>query len=134
MFQPQNDSTFILNEETDVFFFFNFSVVQVSWNSSTAMQFGEELRNLQALDLTSPADALRTVFSTLNMFRMQYNFDTYGLGRTPWFIEPAVIVHLTDGMAATSLSGVSESISVAAEENAWSQLTTEAFRWDQVAR
>ena len=40
--------------------------------------FFQELRYIEALDPSRPGDALKTVFSTLNLFRLQYNMDTYG--------------------------------------------------------
>ena len=64
---------------------------------------------------------------------MQTGIDMYGQGRYPFYLEPAVIVVMTDGGRLTSAGGA-----VQAELNLpmfstvpGAELTREPFRWDQ---
>lgn len=55
--------------------------------------------------------ALRHAFDVLNINRMQTGIDTYGQGRCPFYLEPSVIVVITDGGKLTSNGGVQEDVS-----------------------
>jgi hypothetical protein len=120
---------------------------------------------MEAIDASRPGDALKSVFHTLNLLRLQYNMDTYGQvcacacipscqsmlivvqGRTPWFVDPAVIIHLADGGLCVYPSEVSDQVRcavgvsrpltckiiVSPEDSQWCLMTGEPFRWDQVS-
>lgn len=68
-----------------------------------------ELKNLQCTGMTLLGAALKHTFDVLNMNRMQSGIDTYGQGRSPFFLEPAVIVVITDGGKLSNATGVSNS-------------------------
>jgi len=42
---------------------------------------------------------------------MQHGIDTYGQGRCPFYLEPSIIVVITDGGKLTSNSGVADEVS-----------------------
>jgi integrator complex subunit 6 len=42
---------------------------------------------------------------------MQTGIDTYGQGRCPYFLEPSVIVVITDGGKLSNSAGVQEDVS-----------------------
>ncbi|KAI4819391.1 hypothetical protein KUCAC02_004638 [Chaenocephalus aceratus] len=65
-----------------------------------------ELKNLQASGLTTLGHALRTAFDLLNLNRLVSGIDNYGQGRNPFFLEPSVIITITDGNKLTHSSGV----------------------------
>lgn len=69
-----------------------------------------ELKNLECLGLTSMGSALKHTFDILNLNRMQTGIDTYGLGRCPFYLEPSVIIVITDGARFSSTSGVQEDV------------------------
>ncbi|CAB1325092.1 unnamed protein product [Coregonus sp. 'balchen'] len=84
------------------------------WKENHAT-FMSELKNLQASGLTTLGHALRAAFDLLNLNRLVSGIDNYGQGRNPFFLEPSVIITITDGNKLTHISG----------------LTKEPFRWDQ---
>ncbi|XP_075707892.1 integrator complex subunit 6 isoform X3 [Rhinoderma darwinii] len=57
----------------------------------------------------------------------------YGIkGRNPFFLEPAIIIAITDGSKLTSTSGVQEELHLPLNSPLpGSELTKEPFRWDQ---
>lgn len=69
-----------------------------------------ELKNLQATGLSTLGVALKSAFDLLNVNRMQTGIDMYGQGRHPFFLEPAVIVAITDGGKLTYNGGVHEEV------------------------
>lgn len=56
--------------------------------------------------------ALKHAFDVLNINRMQTGIDTYGQGRCPFYLEPSVIVVITDGGKLSSNAGIQEEVSV----------------------
>ena len=52
---------------------------------------------LSALGLTNTGFALKHAFDLLNVNRMSTGIDTYGMGRCPFYFEPAVLITITDG-------------------------------------
>lgn len=70
-----------------------------------------ELKNLQCCDMTLMGAALRHAFDVLNINRMQTGIDTYGQGRSPFFLEPALIVVITDGGKLSNSTGVQDEVS-----------------------
>ena len=71
-------------------------------------------------------------FATINAF-LRPGIDTYGQGRCPFYLEPAVIISLTDGCRFTSMAGVQNDLQLPMDAAMvpGSELTKEPFRWDQ---
>ncbi|XP_018598732.1 integrator complex subunit 6-like [Scleropages formosus] len=105
--------------------------VKAGWKENHAT-FMMELKNLQALGLTTLGQALRAAFDLLNLNRLVSGIDNYGQGRNPFFLEPAVIITITDGNKLTQGSGVQEELHLPLNSPLpGSELTKEPFRWDQ---
>ncbi|XP_040281978.1 integrator complex subunit 6 isoform X2 [Bufo bufo] len=105
--------------------------IKAGWKENHAT-FMNELKNLQAVGLTGLGQALRTSFDLLNLNRLVTGIDNYGQGRNPFFLEPAIIVAITDGSKLTSTSGVQEELHLPLNSPLpGSELTKEPFRWDQ---
>uniref|UniRef100_A0A8D3D516 Integrator complex subunit 6 n=1 Tax=Scophthalmus maximus TaxID=52904 RepID=A0A8D3D516_SCOMX len=105
--------------------------IKAGWKESHAT-FMTELRNLQATGLTSIGQSLRTAFDLLNLNRLVTGIDNYGQGRNPFFLEPAIIIAITDGNKLTSGGGVQDELHLPLTTPLpGSELTKEPFRWDQ---
>ncbi|XP_068592702.1 integrator complex subunit 6 [Cebidichthys violaceus] len=105
--------------------------IKAGWKESHAT-FMTELRNLQAAGLTSIGTSLRTAFDLLNLNRLVTGIDNYGQGRNPFFLEPAIIITITDGNKLTSGGGVQDELHLPLTTPLpGSELTKEPFRWDQ---
>ncbi|KAH3804920.1 hypothetical protein DPMN_133213 [Dreissena polymorpha] len=106
--------------------------IKAGWKESHAT-FTSELKNLIATGVTSLGNALKSCFDLLNVNRMQSGIDTYGQGRCPHYLEPAVIIVLTDGGKLTSHSGVQPELNIPMNTSCvpGHELTKEPFRWDQ---
>ncbi|XP_042350500.1 LOW QUALITY PROTEIN: integrator complex subunit 6 [Plectropomus leopardus] len=105
--------------------------IKAGWKESHAT-FMTELRNLQAAGLTSIGQSLRTAFDLLNLNRLVTGIDNYGQGRNPFFLEPAIIIAITDGNKLTSGGGVQDELHLPLTTPLpGSELTKEPFRWDQ---
>ena len=75
--------------------------IKAGWKENL-VTFMNELKNLDATGMTTLGSALKQVFDTLNINRMQTGIDMYGQGRYPFYLEPAVIVVITDGGKLTT--------------------------------
>lgn len=105
--------------------------IKAGWKENHAT-FMNELKNLQAVGLTTLGQALRTAFDLLNLNRLVTGIDNYGQGRNPFFLEPAIIIAITDGSKLTTNSGVQEELHLPLMSPLpGSELTKEPFRWDQ---
>ncbi|XP_023653482.1 integrator complex subunit 6 [Paramormyrops kingsleyae] len=105
--------------------------VKAGWKENHAT-FMSELKNLQASGLTTLGQALRTGFDLLNLNRLVSGIDNYGQGRNPFFLEPSVIITITDGNKLTHNSGVPDELHLPLNSPLpGSELTKEPFRWDQ---
>uniref|UniRef100_A0A674BIY9 Integrator complex subunit 6 n=1 Tax=Salmo trutta TaxID=8032 RepID=A0A674BIY9_SALTR len=105
--------------------------IKAGWKESHAT-FMTELRNLQAAGLTTIGQSLRTAFDLLNLNRLVSGIDNYGQGRNPFFLEPSIIVAITDGNKLTSSGGVQDELHLPLTTPLpGSELTKEPFRWDQ---
>ncbi|KAJ3592536.1 hypothetical protein NHX12_007663 [Muraenolepis orangiensis] len=105
--------------------------IKAGWKESHAT-FMTELRNLQANGLTTIGQSLRTAFDLLNLNRLVTGIDNYGQGRNPFFLEPSIIIAITDGNKLTSGSGVQDELHLPLTTPLpGSELTKEPFRWDQ---
>ena len=112
--------------------------IKAGWKENLTT-FMAELKNLEATGMTTLGSALKAVFDTLNINRMQSGIDMYGQGRYPYFLEPAVIIVVTDGGKLTTASTVQRELNLpmgGAGMGGMSgvpgaELTREPFRWDQ---
>lgn len=83
--------------------------IKAGWKENLAT-FMNELKNLQCVGLTTLGAALKHALDVLNINRMQSGIDTYGQGRCPFYLEPSVIVLITDGGKYTTTSGVHQDV------------------------
>ncbi|XP_054268815.1 integrator complex subunit 6 [Macrosteles quadrilineatus] len=105
--------------------------IKAGWKENLAT-FMNELKNLQCQGMTMMGAALKHAFDVLNINRMQTGIDTYGQGRCPFFLEPSVIVVITDGSKLSNTSGVQEEFNLPMHSPIpGSEMTREPFRWDQ---
>lgn len=106
--------------------------IKAGWKENLAT-FMNELKNIKATGLSTLGPAIKNVFDVLNINRMQSGIDTYGTGRSPFFLEPSVIIIITDGGKLTSQQGVQDDIFPLPKVNPipGAELTKEIFRWDQ---
>uniref|UniRef100_A0A1B6HDR4 VWFA domain-containing protein n=1 Tax=Homalodisca liturata TaxID=320908 RepID=A0A1B6HDR4_9HEMI len=105
--------------------------IKAGWKENLAT-FMNELKNLQCQGMTMMGAALKHAFDVLNINRMQTGIDTYGQGRCPFFLEPSVIVVITDGSKLSNTSGVQEDFNLPMHSPIpGSEMTREPFRWDQ---
>ncbi|KAL1464461.1 hypothetical protein WDU94_004109 [Cyamophila willieti] len=107
------------------------SNIKAGWKENLTT-FMTELKNLQCTGMTLLGAALKHTFDVLNMNRMQSGIDTYGQGRSPFFLEPAVIVVITDGGKLSNATGVQDEFNLPMHSPIpGSEMTREPFRWDQ---
>lgn len=107
------------------------SNVKAGWKENHAT-FMNELKNLQSSGLTTVGEALKSAFDLLNLNRMQSGIDTYGQGRCPFYIEPSIIILVTDGGRYSHRNGIDNQLSLPLNINIpGAKLTKEPFRWDQ---
>merc|ERR1719422_576802 len=85
--------------------------IKAGWKENLAT-FMTELKNLEASGMTTMGSALKAVFDTLNINRMQSGIDMYGQGRYPYYLEPAVIVVVPDGGKLTTLNQVQRELTL----------------------
>ncbi|KAM7045941.1 integrator complex subunit 6-like isoform 16-T22 [Molossus nigricans] len=105
--------------------------IKAGWKENHAT-FMSELKNLQASGLTTLGQALRSSFDLLNLNRLISGIDNYGQGRNPFFLEPSILITITDGNKLTSTAGVQEELHLPLNSPLpGSELTQEPFRWDQ---
>ena len=106
--------------------------IKAGWKESHAT-FITELKNLKASGMTNLGPSLKYTFDLLNVNRMQSGIDTYGQGRSPFYLEPAVIISLTDGCHFSTMTGIQKDIHLPMDAAMvpGSELTKEPFRWDQ---
>ncbi|XP_072902004.1 integrator complex subunit 6-like isoform X1 [Hemitrygon akajei] len=105
--------------------------IKAGWKENHAT-FMNELKNLQAVGLSTLGQSLRTSFDLLNLNRLVTGIDNYGQGRNPFFLEPSIIITITDGNKLTNNSGIQEELHLPLNSPLpGSELTKEPFRWDQ---
>ncbi|RLW02436.1 hypothetical protein DV515_00007158 [Chloebia gouldiae] len=105
--------------------------MKAGWKENHAT-FMNELKNLQASGLTTLGQALRSSFDLLNLNRLVSGIDNYGQGRNPFFLEPSILITITDGNKLTNTAGVQEELHLPLNSPLpGSELTKEPFRWDQ---
>ncbi|XP_041482664.1 integrator complex subunit 6-like isoform X1 [Lytechinus variegatus] len=107
------------------------ATIKAGWKENPAV-FMTELKNLQATGLTTLGHALKMTFDLLNVNRLYSGIDNYGQGRNPFYLEPAIVIAITDGHRLSSNSGVQDELSLPMSHVLpGSELTREPFRWDQ---
>ncbi|XP_066266494.1 integrator complex subunit 6-B-like isoform X2 [Branchiostoma lanceolatum] len=107
------------------------AAIKAGWKENH-VAFMNELKNLQATGMTTMGQALKQAFDLLNLNRLVSGIDNYGQGRNPFFLEPAMVVTITDGSNLTSSSGVQEELTLPMNSQLpGGELTKEPFRWDQ---
>ena len=107
------------------------SNIKAGWKENHAT-FMNELKNLQSTGLTTVGEALKSAFDLLNLNRMQSGIDTYGQGRCPFYLEPSIIILVTDGGRYSHRNGIDNQLSLPLNVNIpGAKLTKEPFRWDQ---
>ena len=105
--------------------------IKAGWKENL-QTFMTELKNLEASGMTTMGSALKQVFDILNINRMQTGIDMYGQGRYPFYLEPAVILVISDGGKLTTLGSVQSELNLPMHSSVpGSELTREPFRWDQ---
>ncbi|VDN58662.1 unnamed protein product [Dracunculus medinensis] len=105
--------------------------VKCGWRESQSI-FQEQLKSLKPHGLTTFGAALGSAFRFVNVNRLQTGIDNYGCGRYPFYMEPVVIISITDGNSLTCPSGgILGEIKVAKPVAIGNELTEEPFRWDQ---
>lgn len=105
--------------------------IKAGWKENHAT-FMNELKNLQSNGLSSVGEALKSAFDLLNLNRMQSGIDTYGQGRCPFYLEPSIIILITDGGRYSNRNGVNSELVLPLNINSpGAKLTKEPFRWDQ---
>ncbi|GBM98058.1 Integrator complex subunit 6-A [Araneus ventricosus] len=105
--------------------------IKAGWKESLAT-FMTELKNLQAVGMSTLGAALKSALDLLNINRMQTGIDTYGQGRCPFYLEPSIIILITDGGRLTTTLGVQDELNLPMHSSVpGSELTKEPFRWDQ---
>ena len=105
--------------------------IKAGWKENL-QTFMTELKNLEANGMTTMGSALKQVFDILNINRMQRGIDMYGQGRYPFYLEPAVILVISDGGKLTTQGSVQSELNLPMHSSVpGSELTREPFRWDQ---
>uniref|UniRef100_A0A1I8IIJ7 VWFA domain-containing protein n=1 Tax=Macrostomum lignano TaxID=282301 RepID=A0A1I8IIJ7_9PLAT len=79
--------------------------IKAGWTENQA-PFTQQLKLLRAHGVTTLGAGLKRTLDLLNLNRLQHGIDNYGCGRFPFYIEPAVIIALTDGRKLTSEAGI----------------------------
>ncbi|OZC07979.1 hypothetical protein X798_04975 [Onchocerca flexuosa] len=105
--------------------------VKAGWRESQSI-FQEQLKMLKPHGLTSFGTALGSALRFVNVNRLQTGIDNFGAGRYPFYIEPVVIISITDGNCLTCPQfGTVNEIKVAKPTAIGNELIEEPFRWDQ---
>lgn len=106
--------------------------IKAGWKENHAV-FMNELKHLTATGITNLGPALKHAFDLLNLNRMQSGIDMYGLGRCPYYLEPSIIIVITDGSTLSHSTGVQGNLELPMQNQSvpGSELTREPFRWDQ---
>ncbi|KAN0031375.1 hypothetical protein ACTFIV_005239 [Dictyostelium citrinum] len=122
----RNDRFFLITSEENPI-----TAVKIGWKDNFN-SFIQEVKNLQTKDMSNLGFSLQKSFDFLNQFRVQSSIDNYGQGRNPWFIEPAIIILLTDGSSLANTSSIIENFTLPKTQfHLNSDPTSEPFRWDQ---
>jgi hypothetical protein len=72
--------------------------------------FTNELKNLKATGLTNINPVLKQSFDLLNLNRLSSGMDTFGQGRCPFYLEPSLIIFITDNSQLISMSSTYDEV------------------------
>ena len=107
------------------------SNIKVGWKENMAI-FTNELKNLKAIGLTNINPVLKQAFDLLNINRLSSGMDTFGMGRCPFYLEPSLIILITDGSCLMNSSSTYDELNLPLTNSPLgSELIVEPFRWDQ---
>ncbi|XP_062521913.1 integrator complex subunit 6-like [Corticium candelabrum] len=95
------------------------------WRESHSV-FVSELKNMHVSGQQDMSVILQQTFDLLNVHRLHTGIDNYGQGRNPFFLEPAVVIVITDSQSSSS----NEELTITSKL-CGGNLTTEAYRWDE---
>lgn len=71
-------------------------------------------------------------YTDFKLFFLFFPLDMYGQGRYPFYLEPAVILVISDGGKLTTQGSVQSELNLPMHSSVpGSELTREPFRWDQ---
>ncbi|XP_078380426.1 integrator complex subunit 6-like isoform X2 [Oculina patagonica] len=105
--------------------------IKAGWRENQAT-FMNELRNLQASGLSTLGTSLKEAFDLLNLYRLHSGIDNYGMGRNPFYVEPSMVICITDGSKLSGQGGIQDELHLPMHTTLpGHELTTEPFRWDQ---
>ncbi|CAF0781944.1 unnamed protein product [Brachionus calyciflorus] len=105
--------------------------IKVGWKENMTI-FTNELKHLKAVGLTNINPVLKQAFDLLNINRLSSGMDTFGMGRCPFYLEPSLIILITDGSCLMSSSSTYEDLNLPLTNSPLgSELIIEPFRWDQ---
>ncbi|XP_037075293.1 integrator complex subunit 6-like [Pollicipes pollicipes] len=106
--------------------------IKAGWKENL-QTFTQELKNLQAFGMTHMGMAIKNTFDVLNLNRMQSGIDMYGQGRCPFFLEPSIIVCITDGGRLTGQNvSIMDELKIPRDARIpGTELTKDVYRWDQ---
>ena len=105
--------------------------IKVGWKENMSI-FTNELKNLTATGITNLNPVLKQAFDLLNLNRLSSGMDTFGLGRCPYYLEPSLIILVTDKSQLMNASQTYEELNLPLTNcPLGSELTIEPFRWDQ---
>ncbi|TPX70266.1 hypothetical protein CcCBS67573_g06614 [Chytriomyces confervae] len=98
----------------------------------------EQLKNLQATDMSNPGQAFNAAFDYLNAYRFQASppLETVGKGRSVGSIDPTMLLWFTDGGNFTftepnGKSVVHNKLNIPGLKSPGAFMYYEPFRWDQ---
>ncbi|KYR00824.1 type A von Willebrand factor domain-containing protein [Tieghemostelium lacteum] len=103
--------------------------VKVGWKESFNV-FLQEVKNLNAKDMSNLSYSIQKAFDLLNQFRIQSSIDNYGQGRIPWYIDPGVIILISDGGSLSTFNNIMDTFTQPRNQS-FPDLSNEPFRWDQ---
>ena len=74
--------------------------------------FTNELKNLKATGLTNINPILKQAFDLLNLNRLSAGMDTFGQGRCPFYLEPSIIVFITDSSQLMNMTSTYDEVKI----------------------
>jgi len=109
------------------------SAIKSGWkDSQNHASTLNKLKNVVADGVTTLGHALKLCFDLLSINRHLSGIDTYGHGRSPFYLEPSIVIAITDGGKLSNRSAVYDELHLPMSNLLpGSELTKEPFRWDQ---
>ena len=85
--------------------------IKVGWKEHMTI-FTNELKNLKATGLTNINPILKQSFDLLNLNRLSAGMDTFGQGRCPFYLEPSIIVFITDSSQLINMNSTYDEVDI----------------------